>query len=371
MLITAAVTRSQGADFKLEQVELDEPRRDEVVVRIVGSGICHTDLIVRDQWYPVPLPAVLGHEGSGIVEAVGDDVTSVEPGDHVVLSYNSCGECRTCVADRPAYCDQIYAYNFAGARPDGSTTLQNHSGAIHGAFFGQSSFASHALANQRNVIKVDPRAPLELLGPLGCGIQTGAGAVLNALRPPAGSSIAVFGTGAVGTSAVMAAVIAGCTTIIAVDLNERRLELAADLGATHILHAEQGNVVEEIRDLSAGLGVDFTVDTTASPTALRQAVDALNQGGTCGHVGAAAPGTEVALDMSTLMFGRSVRGIVEGDSVPGVFIPQLIDLFLQGRFPIDRLISTYPFEDINRAVADTEQGRALKSVLTMSSSSAK
>lgn len=364
MQITAAVTRSTGAPFVLEALDLDSPRAGEVVVRIVGSGVCHTDLIVRDQWYPVPLPVVLGHEGSGVVEAVGDGVTSVTPGDHVVLSFNSCGTCRTCVAGRPSYCDLIYAYNFSGARPDGSTTLRQAGETVHGAFFGQSAFATHAIASERNVVKVDREAPLEILGPLGCGIQTGAGGVLNALRPPAGSSIAVFGAGSVGMSAVMAAVIAGCTTVIAVDVLPARLALAAELGATHTIDASQANPVEAIQQLTGGIGVDFTVDTTASPTALRQAVDALNQGGTCGHIGAAAPGTEVSLDMSTLMFGRSIRGILEGDSVPSLFIPKLVDLHLQGRFPFDRLISTYAFEDINQAVADAEHGAVMKAILT-------
>jgi aryl-alcohol dehydrogenase len=364
--ITAAVTRAKEAPFTLEPLNLDDPRPDEVVIRIVGSGICHTDLIVRDQWYPVPLPAVLGHEGSGVVEAVGAGVTSVAPGDHVVLTFNSCGVCRMCVQGRPAYCDQIFACNFAGARPDGSTTLKDEHNDIHGSFFGQSSFATHAIANERNVVKVDPAAPLELLDPLGCGIQTGAGGVLNSLRPPAGSSIAIFGTGSVGMSAVMAAMVAGCTTIVAVDLIESRLKLAGELGATHMINPADGNAVERIRDLTGGLGVDFTVDTTASPAVLRQAVDSLNQGGTCGHIGAAAPGTEVSLDMATLMLGRTVRGIVEGDSVPGLFIPRLVDLFQQGRFPIDRLIATYAFKDINTAVQDATEGVVLKPVLTFS-----
>jgi aryl-alcohol dehydrogenase len=233
-----------------------------------------------------------------------------------------------------------------------------------GAFFGQSAFATYALATERNVVKVDPSAPPEFLGPLGCGIQTGAGGVLNSLRPPVGSSIAVFGTGSVGMSAVMASVVAGCTTIIAVDLNQKRLDLAQALGATHTVLAGDGGVVERVQQLTGGLGVDFTVETTASPAVLRQAVDCLNQGGTCGFIGAAAPGTEVLLDMASLLFGRSVRGIVQGDSVPSVFIPRLVDLFAQGRFPIDKLITTYAFEDVNKAAKDSEEGFVLKPVLT-------
>ncbi|GKQ35975.1 aryl-alcohol dehydrogenase [Streptomyces sp. A012304] len=314
--VTAAVTPSQGAPFELQQLELEAPRPGEILVRAVATGICHTDLIVRDQWYPVPLPAVLGHEGAGVVEAVGEGVTSVAPGDHVIMTYNACGTCRLCVQGRPAYCDHAFSVNFAGSRPDGSLTLRRGDAGIHGAFFGQSSFATHALTGERNVVKVDPTVPLTLLGPLGCGIQTGAGGVLNSLRPQAGSSIAVFGTGTVGMSAVMASVVAGCTTIIAVDLNEQRLELAEELGATHTINPAESDTVQRIQKLTGGMGVDFTVETTASPTVLRQAVDSLNHGGTCGHIGAAAIGTEVSLDMHGLLFGRSLRGIIQGTASP-------------------------------------------------------
>ncbi|NUU24500.1 MAG: NAD(P)-dependent alcohol dehydrogenase [Streptomycetaceae bacterium] len=367
MRITAALTETQGAPFTLAPLDLDDPRPGEVVVRIVSSGVCHTDLIVRDQWYPVPLPAVLGHEGAGVVTAVGDGVTYVRPGDHVVLTFNSCGGCRMCAQGRPAYCDQFFAHNFAGTRTDGSTPLHRTDsveGDVHGVFFGQSAFATYALATERNVVKVDPEAPLEILGPLGCGIQTGAGGVLNSLRPPAGSSIAVFGAGSVGISAVMAAVVAGCTTVVAVDLNGQRLQLAEELGATHVINAAEGDTVERLREITGGLGVDYSLETTAVPAVLRQAVDALNQGGTCGLIGAAALGTEASVDMSSLLFGRSLRGIVEGDSVPRLFIPKLVDLYRQGRFPFDRLIRTYRFADINEAVEDSEKGTTLKPVLT-------
>ncbi|MFJ2604936.1 NAD(P)-dependent alcohol dehydrogenase [Streptomyces sp. NPDC087425] len=364
MQITAALTEAKGAPFVLAPLELDEPRHGEIVVRLVSSGVCHTDLIVRDQWFPMPLPAVLGHEGAGIVEAIGDMVTGVVPGDHVVLTFNSCGTCRMCVQARPAYCLQAFPYNFAGARPDGSTPLHRTSGDVNGVYFGQSSFATYALANERNVVKVDPAAPLELLGPLGCGIQTGAGSVLNSLRPAAGSSIAVFGAGAVGLSAVLASVVSGCTTIVAIDINERRLRLAKELGATHVINGTEGDTVQRLRDLTGGEGVDHSLEATAVPAVLRQAVDALNQGGTCGLIGASEPGSEVALDTFTLLSGRTVRGIIEGDSVPQVFIPQLVDLYQQGRFPFDRLITTYAFADINRAVGDAERGDTIKPVLT-------
>src|SRR5438309_488089 len=259
--VVAAVVKAKGEPFKIEQVQLDEPRADEVLVKVVGTGVCHTDLICRDQWYPVPLPAVLGHEGSGVVEAVGSAVTKVQPGDHVVLSFVSCGECVACKEGAPAYCGGLYDLNFSGLRPDKTTALSSGGSPVHGHFFGQSSFATYALAYERNVVKVDRTAPLELLGPLGCGIQTGAGAVLNSLHPDAGSSIVVFGVGSVGLAAVMAAHVAGCTTIVAVDLKPSRLEAAKRVGATHVIDPsstargsggvpQNDSVVEAIQDIT-------------------------------------------------------------------------------------------------------------------------
>ena len=364
MRITGAVTAAKGQSFKLTELELEEPRRNEVLVRMVGVGVCHTDLVARDQLDPVPLPAVLGHEGSGIVERVGADVTVVAPGDHVVLSFSSCGKCRMCEQGRPAHCTTFYELNFGGSRADGTSPFRCDCGTVHGSFFGQSSFATYSVVPERNIVKVDKNVPLELLGPLGCGIQTGAGAVLKSLRPEPGSSIAVFGTGAVGLSAVMAAVVAGCTTIIAIDLNEGRLELAKELGATDTINGRAGNTLDSILELTNGVGIDYTLDTTAVPSVFRCAVDALATGGTCGLIGGAAPGTEVSIDMVTLLFGKTIKGIVEGDSVPRSFIPALIQLHRQGRFPFDRLIRKYPFADINRAVADSERGDTVKPVLT-------
>jgi aryl-alcohol dehydrogenase len=362
MEITAAVTTEPHAPFTLRQVVLDDPRPDEVRVRVVATGVCHTDMVVRDQQLPTPLPAVLGHEGSGVVDAVGEAVTKVAPGDHVVLSYAFCGSCANCLTGRPMYCLAFLAANFSGARLDGTTPI---SGGVNGGFFGQSSFASFALVNQRNVVKVSPEAPLELLGPLGCGIQTGAGAVLNALHATAGSSLVVFGVGSVGLAAVMAAKVAGCTTVIAVDLNAERLALAGELGATHVLDGAVSDVVAEVQALTGGIGADYALEATANPAVLRQAVECLTVTGTCGLIGAAPLGTEVTLDMASILFGRTLRGVIEGDSVPDVFIPRLVELMRQGRFPLERLVSFYDFDQINQAVEDSEQGRVVKAILRM------
>lgn len=362
MKIKAAVVYNKGESFRLEELELSEPREDEVLVRIVGAGICHTDLACRDQHLPVPLPAVFGHEGAGIVEQVGARVTQVQPGDHVVMSYRSCKTCEACKSAQNSYCSELLRYNFGGTRPDGSMTLRKGDQPIYGSFFGQSSFADFALASQDNVVKVDKQVPLEILGPLGCGVQTGAGAVINSLKATPGASLAVFGTGTVGISAILGALVCGCTTIIAVDLSEQRLDMARAAGATHAVNAATTDPVAAIQEITGG-GVQFSLECVGNPKVLRQAVDCLALRGVCGLVGAVAPGTEVVLNMDQIMNGRTVRGIIEGDAVPDLFIPKLIDLYRQKRFAFDRLIKFYPLSEINQAVADMEKGLVVKPIL--------
>lgn len=361
--VRAAVVRKKGGPFSIEQLQLEDPRSDEVLVRVVAAGMCHTDMVVRDQVYPVPQPIVLGHEGAGVVEKVGGSVSKVQPGDHVVLTFMSCGSCRMCQQGRPANCINFNAHNFSGARADGSGSLRDEHGPIHDHFFGQSSFGTFAVANERNVVKVPKTAPLELLGPLGCGIQTGAGAVMNALKIGPGASFAAFGAGAVGLSAVMAARAVGATTIIAVDVVPARLALAKEIGATHAVDARQNDPVGAIKAITDG-GVQFTLETTAVPEVVRQAIDALGVRGTCGIVGAAPPGTEVKIDITEFMqMSKTVYGIIEGDSVPEIFIPQLLDLYLQGRFPFDKLTKFYPFDFINEAASDSERGLTVKPII--------
>jgi aryl-alcohol dehydrogenase len=356
----AAVVREKSGKFEIAEVELAELRDNEVLIRVVGVGVCHTDLICRDQLYPVTFPAVFGHEGSGVVEKIGAKVTKVQPGDHVVMTYRACGHCLACMRGDPTHCANIFGCNFAGTRSDGSATLHQHGLPIFGNFFNQSSFAAYALASEANTVKVAKEAPLEYLGPLGCGIQTGAGAVMNTLKPPAGSSIAVFGCGSVGLSAIMAAYAVGCTTIIAIDLLESRRKLAVELGASHTFDPAQCNVVEEIQKLG---GADFSLECTAIPAVFRQAVDCLAVPGVCGLVGAAPLGTEVTLDMNSIMFGRTVVGIIEGQSVPDVFIPKLVELYCQGRLPIEKLVTFYKLDEIDQAVRDSESGKVIKAVL--------
>ncbi|MFB0521478.1 MAG: NAD(P)-dependent alcohol dehydrogenase [Desulfatiglandales bacterium] len=364
MKIRAAVVFEKSGNFSVEELELSDPNDDEVLVRIVGAGICHTDLAARDQHLPIPLPSVFGHEGAGVVEKVGARVTKVKPGDHVALSWMSCGACTSCKAGKDPYCVNFLPLNFSGARPDGTTTLRKGDQVIHGSFFGQSSFANYALATERNVVKVPKDVPLEILGPLGCGVMTGAGAVMNSLQASPGTSIAIFGVGPVGMSAVLAAVVCECAPIVAVDIHEGRLKVAKEMGATHAVNASKGDPVAAIQDITGG-GPNFSLECVGNPAVFRQTVDVLPILGVSGLVGVVAPGTEVVLDMDRIMNGRTIKGIIEGDAVPDQFIPKLIELYKQGRCPFDRMITFYPFDDIEKAVEDMEKGVVIKPVLRL------
>jgi aryl-alcohol dehydrogenase len=364
--IRAAVTEERSKPFVIEELELDDPRDDEVLVRLIATGICQTDAHVREQRIPTPLPIVLGHEGAGVVERVGPAVADLRTGDHVVLSYQACGWCGQCLSGHPAYCDKAFAANFSGARLDGTRGLHRidaRRSQIHGHFFGQSSFATHALTTRRNTVKVPEDAPLELLGPLGCGLQTGAGAVLNSFAVPVGSTVAILGVGAVGFGALMAARIAGASTLIAVDVNRQRLALAEEMGATHTVDAGHADVAKTIKDIT-GTGVAYVLDTTGRADMLDHAVASLAP---MGQVGLVAGGArDAAVSAASLAFGRSVRGIVQGDAIPQLFIPRLVQLYRSGRFPIDRLVRFYELGDIDIAFAAAARGEVVKPVLRIS-----
>lgn len=354
--IQAAVLRRKGGTLRIESLEMEGARDDEVLVRLVASGICHTDIDFCDSWNKGDGPLVLGHEGAGVVEQAGRSVKSVRRGDHVVLSYQSCGRCRQCRSGRPARCGRFWEANFGFRRLDGSNALERSS--VRGHFFGQSSFASHLLATERNLVKVTKDIPLELLAPLGCGLQTGAGTVMNSLAVPAGKSIAIFGTGAVGLAAVMAARIVKASPIIAVDRNPARLELALELGATHAIDSRREDIAPRIAAIT-GSGADYVLEITGSPEMYQIAVDVLNPHGTVALI--AAPGGG-----GSLPGGRRVVGIIQGDAVPQRFIPKLIGLYQSGEFPFDRLVKFYSFSDINKAIADARHGKTIKPVLRIS-----
>lgn len=363
MKIEAVVTPEVGGGFVRREVELGVPRADEVLVRIVGAGVCHTDLTCADGDYPIPAPIVLGHEGAGVVEQVGDAVTGVAVGDHVLLSFDSCGACRSCRRALPSYCESFGPLNFGGTRPDGSTSLSERGKPLHSHFFGQSSFATHGVVRQRSVVVVPAEVPLEVAAPLGCGIQTGAGAVLNTLGVRAGDTVAVFGTGGVGMSAIMAATLSGATHVVAVDPVAERRDLALELGATAVVDPAAEAVADALTDLTGGL--DHVVDTSGQPAAITAGFTALRSGGTVAMIGGPAE-PEFSFDAYALLQGKSVRGLCIGDAMPQEFLPLLLDQWRAGRFPFDRLVTPFDFDDVDDAVGAMRAHSVIKPVVVLS-----
>ncbi len=364
MKATAAIVREVGKPFTVEEIEVATPRGSEVLVRMVGAGMCHTDLVARDG-FPVPLPIVLGHEGSGVVEAVGPDVTSIAVGDHVVLSFASCASCANCDDHQPAYCHNFLAQNMAGVRlDDGTSPLSQDGAVVHGNFFGQSSFATYAIASERNTVKIDKDLPLEIMGPLGCGIQTGAGAAVNSVGLKAGQSLAIFGGGAVGLSALLGARAIGAGTVIVIEPNVERGIVALELGASHVINPkETADVLATIKEQSGG-GVNHALDTTGIPDVIAVAVESTGSHGVVGLIGVPPPEAMLPASlMSMLMRGTIIKYITEGDADPQTFIPQMIGWYRAGKFPFDRLVKTFPFAQINEAAHASESGEAIKPVL--------
>lgn len=359
MQIKAAITAGQGQPFNIEEVDIDVPKADEVLVRIVATGVCHTDAVARDLAL-TPLPAVLGHEGAGVVAAVGDNVKDIEVGDHVVLSFAHCGHCNMCLSGHPTVCTEFNPLNFGGCHHDHTHRL-HQAGQPLSTFFGQSSFGTYAIAHQRNAVKVDKDVDIALLGPLGCGIQTGAGTVLNRLKPEFGSSVVIYGAGAVGLSALMAAKIVGCKNIIAVDIHDNRLALAKELGATHVINSLNSDVVTEIKAITQG-GNEYAVETTGVPLVIRQALQALRPLGTCAIVGI-TPTMEIDVHNDLMAEGKTMVGVIEGDAIAKIFIPTLVEYYKKGLFPFDRLVQFFEFDQINEAFEASKNGSVIKPIL--------
>ncbi len=353
--IRAAVVRKQDGPLKIETLNMEGPQDSEALVRIVACGVCHTDISMVHHWEPSDGPLVLGHEGAGVVEWAGSKVKSVRSGDHVILSYQSCGTCHQCKSGRPTRCRRFYELNFGFHRLYGSNALEKSG--VRGHFFGQSSFASHVLATDRNMVRVSRKLPLKVFAPLGCGIQTGAGTIMNLLRIGKGESVAVFGTGAVGLAAVMAARVAGAYPIIGVDRIPFRMKLALELGATNVINTGKTNTASAIKEITAS-GVDYVLETTGNDQVLRLMPEAVKKRGTIAFF----TGDDVP---DILPKGIKAVHVVEGNSVPQIFIPQLIKLYQSGKFPFDRLLKYYDFKDVNKAMKDSLNGRIIKPVLLM------
>ncbi|MCW5253588.1 NAD(P)-dependent alcohol dehydrogenase [Streptomyces sp. SHP 1-2] len=360
MRFGAAVLRSYEKPFTVEEVVLDTgPAEGEVLVRIAGCGMCRTDLAVRRSAGRSPLPAVLGHEGAGVVVETGGAHTGLSEGDHVVLSFDSCGHCRNCLAAAPAHCDSFASLNLFGGRGENAARFTDAAGEeLAPRWFGQSSFAEYAVVPARNAVRTDPSLPVELLGPLGCGFLTGAGAVLNSFGVGPGDTLVVLGAGAVGLAAVMAAGACGAVTV-AVDRHPERLALAERFGAIP-LPAAAADLPGSVRRLTDG-GAQYALDTTACARLINDALRALRP---TGHLGLVARlRTALPLEPGALDRGRRISHICEGDAVPRLLIPRLTSLWRAGRFPFDELIRTYPLTDINEAERDCEAGLVVKPVL--------
>lgn len=363
MRIHAAIAWA-GAPFRIEACELDAPHENEVLVEVEACGICHTDLAARDGEYGTPLPAVLGHEGVGRILRVGDGVYDFAAGDRVLMSFGACGQCPNCRERFPGYCRYAADFNGFGRRIDGASPILLDGWEITGHFFGQSSFASHAIASATNLVRLPEDLPAAPMTALACGVQTGVGAVINVLGAFPGDSIAIFGCGTVGLAAVMAARIAGCGRIVAIDLRADRLALAHELGATEVIDNSEvlaGVALDELR------GLTMAFDNTGNPAMIAAAFAALGARGRLVLAGVSPRGTSLAFDANRLMStGRTVRGTIEGDADPPRFIPRLIEWYRRGELPVDRLIEVYPFAQINEAAADMVAGRTIKAVLRMS-----
>jgi len=333
-------------------------------VKVVACGICHTDTSSIKQFIPARLPMVMGHEGVGIVEEVGAGVKTVKPGDHVVLSFPSCGCCDSCAEGKPYACDSMKGLFFGGDYSDGTTRLTDENGEAVSSLFGQSAFADHCIIEARNAVKVDPEVDLKALCSLGCGVQTGAGAVFCRMMPEPGSSIAIFGAGAVGLSAVMAAKVAGCSTIIVIDLVDSRLELAKEMGATHVINGKEcADVPARIREITGGKGVKYGLEAVGVPVLVQQMLQSLGNEGLGVLVGVTGDAL-VPVHANDLMDkNASFAGAIEGAANPQVFIPMLVSLYKEGRLPIDLMSKYYAFDDIEKAFEAAASGEVIKPIL--------
>lgn len=370
MYTDALVVEQPGAPFKLQQIQVDEKLRDdEVLVRIKATGICHTDLnFSKETSIPGLFPGVFGHEGAGTVEAVGSSVKSVAVGDNVLISYTSCGSCSNCKSHHTSYCKDWEPYNFGVGRLDGSKAYSSPSGEpITSHFFGQSSMARHCVTSESGVVKVPADAPLELFAPLGCGIMTGAGAMLNVVKPNAHSSVAVVGAGAVGLAAIMAAKLAPerPEKVIAVDVVPSRLEMAKKYGATHVINSKEQDLKTALLEITNGEGVSGSIDCTGRPEVVNTLIDSTAKRGITVTVGVGRLDACASANMfNTVNNGRTYTGCCMGSCYPQEFIPMLVDASQRGDFPFTELVKSFPVDKVEDAIKATNDGTVIKSVIT-------
>ncbi|OAP60297.1 hypothetical protein AYL99_05299 [Fonsecaea erecta] len=371
MITDAIVVSKPGAPFQYQQIELhDNLRANEVLVHIKATGVCHTDLnFSKEKTMPELFPAVLGHEGAGVVERTGSNVTKFARGDHVAVVFSSCGECKYCLRKQSSYCDLWFQYNFGIGRLDGSKVFSSLTTGrpITSHFFGQSSFARHILVSQNGLVKVDKDLPFEQVAALGCGIMTGAGAMLNVVEPSSDMAVAVVGVGAVGLSAIMALKMLETPPkrIIAIDIVPTRLEMARLFGATHGVNSKvRPELMKVLLDITSGRGVDGAIDTTGKPEVIKELVHSAARKGKVVTVGVGDLSAEASLNMFEMVnAGCSYVGCNQGDCYPQEFLPRLLAANQEGRFPYDQLIKTYRAKDIEKAAHDIHSGTTVKAVL--------
>ncbi|MBX5465341.1 MAG: Zn-dependent alcohol dehydrogenase [Clostridia bacterium] len=367
--VRAAVLEEAGRRLQVEELELEPPGPGEVMVRLAAAGVCHSDLHVIEGDLPVPLPAVLGHEGAGVVEAVGEGVTRVRPGDHVVLSWiPGCGRCYYCRIGRPELCDEAARLQVAGTLPGGALRLRRPGGAPVHHFLEVSCFAEATVVPERGVIPVRPDVPLDRAALVGCAVTTGWGAVVHTAGVRPGSSVAVVGTGGVGLNVVQAAALSGAWPVIAVDRVPAKLELARQFGATHTVDASRtSDVIGAVVDLTEGRGADYAFEVVGRPETIASAYGMARKGGTVVVVGVAAPHLEVGINAFSLPSQSKVlTGSWYGRSVPEVDIPHILDLYMAGRLKLDELISRrYRLEEANEAFDALRAGEVARGVLLL------
>jgi S-(hydroxymethyl)glutathione dehydrogenase/alcohol dehydrogenase len=365
MKAQAAVLFEVGKKLELCEVDVQAPGPGEVLVRMAVGGVCHSDLHVMTGHLVASLPAILGHEGSGVVADVGPGVASVKAGDHVIPLWRmSCGFCEYCSDGRPALCPEGTQIRMTGRLLDGTTRFSLGGREIK-HFAGVSSFAQYSVIPEKAILKIPADFPLDRAALLGCAVITGVGAAINAARVRPGSSVAVFGTGGVGLNVVQGAAIAGAEKIIAIDLVDRKLEYATRFGATHTINPASGSPVEQVRALTGGRGVDYAFEVIGLPAVMRQAFDCLAKRGTAVVVGVAPMTAEVAVPVMSLVYEeRVLTGSVYGSSRPRIDIPKLMELYRIGRLKLDELLTrSYPFREINEAYEALERGEVARSVV--------
>ncbi len=370
----AAVLPEGGDRLEIRDLELAPPGPGEARVRIVASGVCHSDLHVIDGDLPVPLPAVLGHEGAGVVEEVGVGVTRVQIGDHVVLSWvPSCGACYYCGIGRPDMCDEAFAIQLLGSLPGGGMRLLEGPDEIH-HFLGASCFAERAVLSERALVPIRRDVPLDRAALVGCAVTTGYGAVMHTAAVPPGASVAVVGAGGVGLNVIQAAALAGAAQIIAIDRVPRKLDLARAFGATEVVDAsESDDLVTPVLDLTGGRGADYSFEVVGRPDTIEAAYGMTRKAGTVVVVGIAPPSAEVSLNAFAIPSqSRILTGSWYGRSRPDQDIPAILDLYMAGRLDLDRLITQrYPLERINDAIDAMRRGELARGVITFPGPDAK